>query len=94
LFKYRHGSKFALTSVALILGGGIGNLIDRIRMHEVVDYLKLEFFDFPIFNFADICVVVGAIMFCVFVIFLDKSNKTDSKVQVSEKKDGDSGDAE
>lgn len=90
MYKYRHASKFALASIAMVLGGGIGNLIDRIRLHEVVDYLKLEFFNFPIFNFADICVVVGAILFCIYMLFFDESDKKDSKSKESNKKDGES----
>ena len=75
MYKNRSGSNFMLVSLALILGGGIGNLIDRIRLHEVIDYLKCELFSFPIFNFADICVVAGSIMFCVYMIFLDDKYK-------------------
>lgn len=43
----------------LILGGGLGNLIDRVRTGVVVDYLNFQFIDFPVFNFADICVCTG-----------------------------------
>lgn len=43
----------------LILGGGLGNLIDRVRTGVVVDYLNFQFIDFPVFNFADICVCCG-----------------------------------
>ena len=71
MYKNRDGSKIMLTSLALVMGGGVGNLIDRVRMHEVIDYLKCELFNFPIFNFADICVVVGAAMFCVYMIFIE-----------------------
>ena len=80
----RNGNKLSQISVALVLGGGIGNLIDRIRLKEVVDYLQTEPFSFPVFNFADMCVVVGAIMFAVCTIFFDKSDKKDSKPKESE----------
>lgn len=43
----------------LVLGGGLGNLIDRVRTGVVVDYLNFQFIDFPVFNFADICVCTG-----------------------------------
>ena len=43
----------------LVLGGGIGNFIDRARSGVVVDYLNFQFISFPVFNFADICVTVG-----------------------------------
>lgn len=86
MFINRRKSKLCLLSLALVLGGGIGNLIDRVRMHEVIDYLKLELFDFPIFNFADICVVIGAIMFAVYIFFFDESEKKDKNVK--ENKEG------
>ena len=83
VFMYinRNGSKLMLVSLALVLGGGVGNLIDRVRMHEVIDYLKCELFNFPIFNFADICVVVGSAMFCIYMIFLDDKYKKDHQEQ-------------
>ena len=79
MYRSRNGSRLALISLGLVVGGGIGNLIDRVRMHEVIDYLKCELFDFPIFNFADVCVVVGAIMFCVYMIFFDESSEKSKK---------------
>lgn len=96
MYKNRAGSKLMMISLALVLGGGIGNLIDRIRLKEVIDYLKIELFDFPIFNFADICVVVGAALFCICMIFFDedKSDKKDSKPKESKIKDGESDAAE
>ncbi len=46
-------------SLACILGGGIGNLIDRVRLGYVVDMLDTMFMDFPVFNVADVFVVCG-----------------------------------
>lgn len=43
----------------LVLGGGLGNLIDRVCTGVVVDYLNFQFIEFPVFNFADICVCTG-----------------------------------
>ena len=59
-------------SCALILAGGIGNLIDRIAYAHVTDFLYLKLIDFPIFNFADCCVTVGAVLLFVFLLFLYK----------------------
>ncbi|MCD7727909.1 MAG: signal peptidase II [Ruminococcus sp.] len=64
-------SSVGIISLIMIISGGIGNLIDRIRLGEVIDFIKTEFISFPVFNFADICVVVGAIIFCLWVIISD-----------------------
>ncbi len=58
----------------LILSGAIGNLIDRIIYGYVIDFLYFSLIDFPIFNFADCCVVVGAGLLCVFVLFVMKED--------------------
>ena len=70
LRKYR---LFNITCV-LILSGAIGNLIDRILYGEVIDFLQVTFINFPIFNFADCCVVVGAILLFVFALFVMKED--------------------
>ena len=58
-----------LASIALILGGGIGNLIDRIFNNGlVVDFIDVRIINFPIFNFADICAVCGAGLLLLTVI--------------------------
>ena len=62
-------SKMFTFSCALILAGGVGNLIDRIAYGYVVDFLYVKLIDFPIFNFADCCVVVGAIILFAFLMF-------------------------
>ena len=69
IVKRRDGHPLLMTSVALIAGGGIGNLIDRIALGYVVDYL--DFRVFPIFNLADICVCVGCGLLVLYVIFFD-----------------------
>ncbi len=48
-------------SLACVLGGGIGNLIDRVRLGYVVDMFETMFMDFPVFNVADIFVVCGTV---------------------------------
>jgi signal peptidase II len=61
----------------MILSGGIANLIDRIRQGFVVDYIEVRLFDFAIFNFADILIVVGAIM--LFICLVIDEVKNDKK---------------
>lgn len=55
-------SKLFVWSLCLVVSGGLGNLIDRIfRDGNVIDFLQFDFYkSFPIFNFADCCIVVGA----------------------------------
>ena len=78
MYKIRKGPKPEMISVAMIISGGVGNLIDRVRMHEVGDYSKFEPINFPVFNFADICIVIGAILFCLSIIISDvKKSKAD-----------------
>lgn len=67
-------------SVSLILGGGIGNMIDRIFVGHVVDFLKVTFIDFPVFNIADSAVVIGTIALAVYFIFFDKSNNKSEEI--------------
>lgn len=58
-----------LASISLILGGGIGNLVDRIFNNGlVVDFIDFRIINFPIFNFADICAVCGAGLLLLTVI--------------------------
>ncbi len=64
----RHSKMFSFSG-ALILAGGIGNLIDRIAYKYVVDFLYFKLIDFPIFNFADCCVVIGAILLFAYLLF-------------------------
>lgn len=59
-------------SFAILLGGAIGNLIDRIRLGYVVDFISIKLidkYDFPVFNIADICVVVSTILIVYLVLF-------------------------
>ena len=66
---WRTGRAFTLTSIALalILGGALGNLYDRIRFHHVVDFLavKIVHYHWPDFNVADSSIVIGA---CLLLI--------------------------
>ena len=72
LIKYHKQSKLLYISMILLISGGIGNLIDRIfNDGKVIDMFDLQLFDFAIFNFADICVTIGALLFCIYVIFID-----------------------
>jgi len=68
LIKRVINGRLGKISAVLILGGALGNGIDRAVHGFVVDMLEFELFNFPIFNIADICVTVGAVLFCVYII--------------------------
>lgn len=57
------------TALVLILAGGIGNLIDRVRLGYVVDMFNFQFMSYPVFNVADICVVCGVILLVIYYLF-------------------------
>lgn len=63
----------------LIFAGAFGNLIDRIRNKFVIDFIYFKPINFPVFNFADIYITTGALLFilCMFTIYKDdnKSRK-------------------
>jgi len=65
--NYRHWT--IMTAMALIISGGIGNIIDRAVLGYVVDYL--DFRVWPIFNVADIAVCVGCGLMVLYVLFID-----------------------
>lgn len=53
--------------LGLIIGGAVGNLIDRIFRGYVVDFIDFRVIDYPVFNVADICIVCGAVLLLFFV---------------------------
>ena len=61
-------NKFLLVTATVIIAGGLGNLIDRIFRGYVVDFIKVLFIDFPVFNFADILVTCGSFMLLIYLI--------------------------
>lgn len=62
--KERKLNALEITTYGLLIGGIIGNLLDRIIHGFVIDYLDFQIFsyDYPIFNLADICIVLGVIL--------------------------------
>ena len=75
--KTKPHNRLYLISTSLIIAGGMGNFIDRLFRGYVVDMIEVTFIEYPVFNFADICVVIGAILFCIYMFF-DKSEKSEN----------------
>lgn len=73
LYKFRKLHFLFGFSLSLIIGGAIGNMIDRVFAGSVVDFIEFSFFNFPVFNVADICVTVGAVMMFIYLVFFDKT---------------------
>ena len=65
-------NKFERWCIASIYGGGLGNVIDRVRLGYVVDMIDLDFMEFAVFNVADCFITCGCIALMVSLIFFHK----------------------
>ncbi len=76
LFKLPAEKKFTPVHIALsaVIAGGLGNMIDRIRLDYVVDFISFVLIHFPIFNVADCCIVVSAILLFLLFLFVYKES--------------------
>ncbi len=91
ILKNYRGSRPAMIFSAMVISGGIGNLIDRVRIGYVVDYIEVRLFRFAIFNFADICVTVGIVLLMIYVLFFYGKMKNQAVTeQAGEQTDGQS----
>ena len=77
--KYMGFSKFERWCVAAIYGGGLGNMIDRVRMGYVVDMIETQFMEFPVFNVADCFITCGCIAMMVSLVLFNKEFWKDEK---------------
>ncbi len=74
---FRSNNRFSLVSLSLIIGGALGNLTDRIRYMEVVDFIDVGVtrWRWPTFNVADSFVTIGLILIVIYFLFIDTSHK-------------------
>lgn len=79
--KLRDDQKFAQVSLALIFSGAVGNLIDRIRLGEVIDFLDVYWktYHWPAFNIADSCICVGVALLALDMLKEERLNKREMK---------------
>ena len=66
--KKKITDKAFLLSVTLVIAGAVGNLIDRVRIGEVIDFFDFCLINFPIFNVADVCVSIGAVILLISIM--------------------------
>ena len=83
IWEYRKNTlgfrPFEWWCVAAIYGGGLGNMIDRVRLGYVVDMIETKFIRFPVFNVADCFITCGCIALVVSLIFFNKEFWKDGK---------------
>lgn len=77
-------SKFLSSCIMLFVAGGIGNLIDRIRLGYVVDMFEVKLFHFAIFNVADICVTCAFVLLFVYMIFIEPKTEKSKEAEKNE----------
>ena len=95
IIRYRKTMpRFVAVTLTLVLSGAIGNLIDRLFLGYVRDFIAFDFYDFPVFNIADTCVTIGSILLFIAILFTKdgrrffgftdkKENKAEAAVQKS-----------
>lgn len=73
--RHIHLTRAAETALCCLIGGGVGNLIDRIAYAGVTDYIRLLLFDFPVFNLADMA-ITGSIAVLLILLLTGRLEET------------------
>ena len=71
--------KLELFALSLIIAGGVGNLIDRLSLGYVIDFIDVRIINFAIFNVADMCITIGAILVCIAAFAAEKREKCEQE---------------
>ncbi|MDQ0190991.1 signal peptidase II [Alicyclobacillus cycloheptanicus] len=74
-----HLGVFAQVGLGLVLGGAVGNLTDRVISGTVVDYVYFKPINFPIFNFADVCIDVGVAILILTALLGERQGRTSGR---------------
>jgi signal peptidase II len=74
---FKTNNKMYRLSISLILSGALGNLIDRVFQGSVVDFLQffIGSYQYPVFNVADMCVVIGTVILAIYMLFFQKDTE-------------------
>lgn len=89
--------RFGIAALGLVMGGALGNLIDRVHTvdHSVIDFIYVKAINFAVFNVADSCITVGAILLCFYILFMhEKYRKRTAAAQGGSPGEPASGEAE
>ena len=89
LVKNKNQSKLVNICLLFMISGGVGNIIDRVRLHYVVDFIEPVFVNFAVFNFADCLITVGAFTLIIYLIVDLIRDTVKSKSKASEGSDND-----
>jgi len=81
IYTYEEESQVFPVSMGLILGGAIGNMIDRVRLGEVIDFVDVHWYGhhWPAFNVADSAITVGVTLLIINIIFEHKNVETEEE---------------
>ena len=84
LFTHLHESNYMKCSLAIILGGAFGNLLDRIHYGKVVDFVDIGFQSvrWPVFNVADSAVVIGMILLFITIFIVEGKKDKEEKQEI------------
>lgn len=84
---HKYLSNITRAALALIIAGGIGNMLGRIFNGFVVDFIQVDFVNFAIFNIADICITFGTILLIMAMIFIEMKKPDLLKEEKQKKKE-------
>lgn len=86
MFRFKPKNRVLSAGLAFIIGGGIGNMIDRIAKGYVVDFIDFRLVNFAVFNVADSFVCVGAALVIIYIFFFAEKEGKNAKNEKKESK--------
>lgn len=81
IWLFKTDNRIQSAGIALVIGGAIGNMVDRIRYEAVIDFLDFHLYGYhwPAFNIADSCIVVGIFILIVYCLFFESSDRIEEE---------------